>query len=322
RVKAALAIGRAMPRESFDRAHLVMPVLSEALTLSTRRAALVVEPDDQVRNKLSAVLRAGTWDAVTAEGLYSALKAAHDLDITHFDVVLLASDTHKPELADAVRELRGDFVTAAVPIVIVMKAGDTATAVSAARIHAGISTLDVLAIEGGTPEQAAGRMFERYRRAASALGIVEITEDLSLDLAMQALGILHDLALSRSTVLDYVAAEPALSRVLSSSRPESLRIAAANVLAMIDTSSAQQTVAAVALDAGQVESMRLAAFSALATSARRNSNKLPEDTVDHIVRLTLDDSDLIVRTAASQVLGALDLPSNHAAEIIRTQSRG
>ena len=36
----------------------------------------------------------------------------------------------------------------------------------------------------------------------------------------------------------------------------------------------------------------------------------------------MTEKDLILQAAASKALGALDLPSNKASEIIRTQSRG
>ena len=66
---------------------------------------------------------------------------------------------------------------------------------------------------------------------------------------------------------------------------------------------------------------RVRAFGSLAESARRNGNLLGDDLVQRVIGLTMAEKDLVLQAAASKALGALDLPSNKASEIIRAQSR-
>jgi hypothetical protein len=68
--------------------------------------------------------------------------------------------------------------------------------------------------------------------------------------------------------------------------------------------------------------MRVAAFGSLAESARRNGTRLEPALVQRIIEFAMNEKDLLLQAAASKALGALDLPSNKASEIIRTQSRG
>lgn len=321
RIKAALAIGRAQPRSEFPSAHKVVPVLGEALTLSTRKMVLVVDPADQSRNKTQAVLRASGMDAVAGGDLYAAIQAARDQGVAHFDMILLAADIGSPDLLKAAAELRSDFITAATPIVVYSKPGTTALSQRAARSYTGVSVLIGEAVEGGTPEEATTALIEAYRRGAATLGIVDLTEELALSLSLEAADVVRLLAVSRSTVLDYSAAEGALITVLGG-RAEVLRIRAAAALAMINSSSAQEAIAEAAVNEQNSQSMRVAAFASLAESARTHGSKLGPATIDRVVALTLDGKDLVIRTAASQALGALNLESNRASEIIRAQSRG
>jgi undecaprenyl pyrophosphate synthase len=70
------------------------------------------------------------------------------------------------------------------------------------------------------------------------------------------------------------------------------------------------------------DSLRVAAFGSLAESAKNNGNLLEEGQIAELVDIAHDDPDLIIRTAASQSLGALNLTTNKASEIIRSYYGG
>ena len=101
-----------------------------------------------------------------------------------------------------------------------------------------------------------------------------------------------------------------------------LQIAAASVLALLSGPSAQQSIARVALDENRTESLRVAAFDSLAASAKINANLLTEPQINRLVEMSINDPNLIIRSAASQALGALNLPTNKVAPIIDKYYRG
>jgi len=63
------------------------------------------------------------------------------------------------------------------------------------------------------------------------------------------------------------------------------------------------------------------AFDALASSAKAFGNRLDDDRVTRVLGLARDEPDLVMRSAASQALGALDLTDNKASDIIRSYYR-
>jgi hypothetical protein len=94
------------------------------------------------------------------------------------------------------------------------------------------------------------------------------------------------------------------------------------VLGYIGSPEAQGAIAKIALDAAQPQEMRVAMFTALAEAAKRQGNHLDNDQVAKLIELAQKDENLVIRTAASQALGALNLPGNPASVIIRSQYNG
>ena len=65
-------------------------------------------------------------------------------------------------------------------------------------------------------------------------------------------------------------------------------------------------------------SRRASSFASLAESAKRFGNSLEAGQIDVLIQIARDEKDLVIRTAASQSLGALNLIDDKASEIIRT----
>ena len=99
-------------------------------------------------------------------------------------------------------------------------------------------------------------------------------------------------------------------------------VKAASVLALVPTPSAQGAVARTALDAANANSLRLAAFDSLSESSKSNGNLLADDQLTELVKIARDETDLTIRTAASQTLGALNLHTSKASDIIRSYYGG
>jgi hypothetical protein len=117
-------------------------------------------------------------------------------------------------------------------------------------------------------------------------------------------------------VFDVGVAEPQLIAALSSPS-EDLQVRCASVLALLGTDPSQRSLARLALSTSNSTSLRVAAFGALAESARNHGNKLESAQIDSLVQVARDDADLVIRTAASEALGAVNLATNQASEIIR-----
>ncbi len=322
RIKAALALGRALPASSFDGAQNVMPVLAEALLQSDRRAALIVDADDNIKNKFQALFRAAGFDCALGSNLYQGLQNGKSANLTAFDVVLLGSDVEQPDLGASVLELRKQFSSAATPILIITKADDLAAAKRTARGAKGVEVLLADVIDLGDETTITQQIMTRLGRASKALGMSPLDRDLSLDLAIRAADTIRGIALSNRSVYDTSKATPALITGLKSSS-ETLRIRCAHALALAKSADAQDAIAESALDTAHSLAERTADFGDLAESARRNGNLLGErEVVSRLIEFALNETDLVLRSAASKALGALDLPGDKASEIIRAQHDG
>ena len=322
RIKAALALARALPKTPFAGADNVMPVLAEALSQSGKRAALIVDGDDNSRNKFQAVLRAAGYECGVGSTVYEAREAGEKANLTSYDVIILASDLEKPDLVTTIADLRKQFSTAATPILVVAKQGQTSAATKAARTANGVEVILSDVADIGDPAQIQQQVAARIARASQMLGMSPLNVELSLDLALQTAEVLRGVLESNLKVFDVTRAAGQLITTLDS-QSEPLRIKCAHTLALVPLRDAQIAIAAAAMNENHAQSERVAVFGSLAESARRNGDLMGDhELVGKLIDFTMKEQNLILRTAASKALGALDLPSNKASEIIRSQSRG
>lgn len=322
RVKVALALAAALPKTAFSGSENVIPVLSEALAQSDRQAALIVDGDISVQNKLQALMRSLNYECAVGGTLYEAMQAGREANLVNYDIILLASDISEPDVSSSITELRKSFETSATPILVVAKEGEVAKAARLARESNGVEVLDAFVIDLGDFQKISEQVNARISRASQALGMSPLDRILSLDLAIQAAAVLRSVAESNLKVFDVAAATPALVGALSNAS-EPLRVQAGRTLALIGNVESQEALAEYALDALKGSAERIAAFGSLAESARRNGSLIAErEVVSRLIEFTMNESDLVLRSAASQALGALNLSSNKASEIIRSQHNG
>ncbi|MFQ6048990.1 MAG: hypothetical protein ACE5K7_06465, partial [Phycisphaerae bacterium] len=312
RVRAALALGMALPTKPFAGCQKVVPVLAEALSLTGKKHALVIEPDQQNLNRIMAVLREAGFEVVGEASLLSGLNRARQ-QFPFVDVIFLASDIDQPQVGQAVAELRKDLAFAATPVVILAKPQQT---LIARRLALADERIDRVLAEAGKEGLLAA-----WRRVSRTAGRAELTDALALELAMQAAEALRLIAVSGSQVYEFSKAVPALIAALQ--HPDlSLRQRAASVLALSSLPAAQQAIARLALSAETPQPLRIAAFGYLASSARAHGCMLTEPQVDQLIETVMGPENLAIRTASSQALGALNLPGNKASQMIRRQYRG
>ncbi len=312
RIRAALALGAALPKSQFAGSHQVMEVLAPAIGLTGREQVIVIDADESSLNRVVGVLRGGDRDVIGDASFYGALERAR----TQFQAVVgvfIATDVAEPGLPEVLRQLRGEFTYRKTPVVVLAKARQSVLAEELARFDPYVEP--VAATADGADIKAA------FQRVRDRTGQAPLDADLALSLALQTVETLRRIAVDGRTVYEAGVAEPALIGALSSPE-ERLQTLAASVLALLPTPTAQRAIGHVALDDGNTDSLRLSTFASLAESAKNNGNLLEEAQITELVNIAHNDPDLIIRTAASRTLGALNLRTNKASEIIRSYYGG
>lgn len=308
RIRAALALGAALPKSRFAGSQFVVPMLSDALGQTGAREILVIDPVEDTRNHIAGELRSLDAKVIAEATFFQALNRAR-IEFRSLAAIYVATDVADPGLAEAISELRSEFVYEKLPIIIVTKAKQQLAAED-------ITKNDPFA-EFVRADVDAQALQNGYDLIARRTGQTSMDRDLALGMALEAAETLRRIAIDGRTVFDFGAAEPALIAVLSST-DERLQITAASVLALAHTETAQRSIAHVAMDAGNTDSLRIAAFGSLAESAKNNNSLLEVAQIAELVAIAKDDADLDIRTAASKALGAVNLKTNRASEIIRS----
>lgn len=312
RIRAGLALGGALPTQPFANSQNLMPVLGEALRLyGGARGALVADPDTASANAVAAALRAVGYDVVTDAGLLAGLQKVRD-QTPGVDAIVIGSNV-MPDLEEAVRQIRSDFRFAHTPVLIVARPGDADKVRTLVRSDHRLGEV--------APDLPPEAMEAAVAQVARAVGARAVTSEIGSELALEAAFVLRQLALTDNPVFKVADAQSALLEALKTTDP-ALRLAIAEVLGFIGSAEAQRAIAQVALDDAEAESMRVSMFAALAEAARRTGGHLPREQVDRLIETAEKDPNMTIRTAASQALGALNLPANPASTIIRNQYRG
>ncbi len=312
RIRAALALGTALPKTAFADSQYVVPLLAEALTLTGSEEILVVDADADNLNRVMGDLRSGGRTVIGEATFYRGIERVRS-EFANLSGVFIATDVSEPPLASAMAQLRSEFGFAKTPVVILTKPTHSAMAENIAKADANAD-----AIDAGGDAAALEAALDRLHRQG---GRTTIDADLALSLALQSTEALRGIAVDGRTVFDFGAAEPALIAALASSHEE-LRTKAAAVLALAGTSNAQQAIADVGLDGGSSDALRISVLNSLAESAKKAGNLLDDRRLGQLVDTARDEPDLAIRTAASEALGALNLATNKASEIIRSYYGG
>lgn len=313
RIRAGLALGNALPTQAFQNYQNLIPVLSEALTLfGGAQHALVVDADAESANAAADAIRGLGYTAVTSSALLPGLQTVRN-ELPGLDVILLASDLQSPDLPTALTQIRSDFHFAAVPIVVVAKKEQLSAVQDMVRADHRLGVVEA----GPTAENLTAAI----AKVSKAVGAQAITPTVGTGLSLEAAQTLGLLAITNNPLFNVKDAEPALINALQSDDAD-LRVTAAQVLGYLGTSTAQEAVARIALDEEESEEMRVAMFAALADAAKHHGSQLSENLVQMVIAAAESHENMAIRTAASQALGAQNLPGNPASAIIRNQYGG
>lgn len=307
RLRAALALGQALPKSPFADAQFVVPLLATAVNLTGGENIVVVDADGQSLNRVMGALRAEGRTVIGETNFYRAMERTR-AEFPAVTAFFLSTDVSEPDLANVMAQLRGEFIYAKTPAIILTR---STHALLAEQIAARDRYSEPLPADADADALAAA--LERLR---GATGQAPLNENLAGDLALEAVETLRWIAVDGRTVYDFGSAEAALVAALSATN-EQLRSVAASVLALAKSAGAQRAVARLALDAGQSEALRASVFASLAESAKNHGNLLASEQISELVKMVQGEENLTLRTAASHALGALNLADNRASEIIR-----
>ncbi|MCH7808652.1 MAG: HEAT repeat domain-containing protein [Planctomycetes bacterium] len=264
RIRAALALGAALPKSRFVDAEHVMPLLARALTLRGQEEFLVVDNDERSLNRVMGALRGDNRVVLGEANTYRAFGRAR-VEFQAPAGIFLATDVVEPGLRVSLAQLRSEAAYAKTPVVVLVKPTHDLMAQELAKADRYVAVVDASA-DGAALEAALQRVRNRTNQTA-------LNTDLALSLALEAARTLHAIAVDGRTVYAVGRAERALTTALASDSEE-LQIAVAAVLAHVRTSSAQASLAQLGLDAGQADSLRLSALHALTASAKNNGHPL------------------------------------------------
>jgi len=314
RVKAALALGRVMPEETFNGSDEVVPTLASALYPADRKFFMVIDPSETSRTVIENGLTQTGATVIPGERLVQTLQLAHK-EVTHLDGIFLASDMDRPTVIEALRVLAQDNRFALAPVVVFVKTGDTLIVDKIVKEDRRVGRVLVVTENDKPDPELANLLLAKRDEVAENFGYHEITDELRLELAMNAADTLAAIAAKGIPIYDVSVAQPALVEVLQHPN-EGLRIKALRVLSLLDTEQAQRAIAGVALSPDQTDSLRMVAFALLADSARRFGSKLDGPMTQVLIEQATTTPDLVMRSAASKALGALSPVAPHTAEII------
>jgi len=302
RFLAAVSLANALPEKRFTGCQLVMPQLTQAIRQTGKKRAVVVIQDESLRNKIKDAIRAAGYEVIDNPNPAGAIADAHKA--VGVDVVVLAAS---PDPVAIIASVRQDPLLATLPVIVAAKTTalrslveqdkrivQIDSAAGAAAVADALHQADVLAAGAAmTPADAAAWSV----RAAQAVEYLGTTGN---------------------NVFDINLATGALIAATGDSRQQ-VRLAAAKALSVIGQADAQRAVAALAVDDGNDENVRVAAFGDLSASLRRYGNQLSDALAQQVLDVVQDRGESPeLLNAAAQALGAMNLPSDKIKSLILT----
>lgn len=300
RFRAALALANARPGEVFDGAYRVVPVLAEALRQSDVRYALVLADDQDVLNRSLSALSDLGFNAFGGRQLNQVID---QLDLAPgIDLLVINKD-----LAGVLNERQNamrNYKLANVPILAMVSSVNQAQLRQLERDDPLFSTVIASAEEP--------QLVQSIELATASFAGEPIPADESLDIALDALDALRDVALATGGVYNVLDALSALIAGVTDPRQE-VAAASAHVLAMVNESDAQQAIIEAALQTAG--NLQISLLQSLAESATHYGNLLTQAQTDALLELVMQSQgDLSV--AAAEAHGALTLPTANAVRLL------
>jgi hypothetical protein len=312
RFKAAEILARINPNERFVGYFRVVQVLSEAIQTGSPNV-LLVDSDTEHRLKLKDSLHtsAAAYNVYDGSTLNAALDAGKKAPA--FDMILI---TNSPEVA-RVRDIgRTDYRLVNPPVLVLAPASQIAVLKAEIAGAKGIGVIPAGTVDEPVVTQAA--------QAARGGAASPLDKTAAAAYSLSAINSLLALSNDHASIYRVEDAQPALTDAIRDVKRPEIAIAAAGVLGKFnrgaEAADAQRSLTNAALSVDITDNaVRIALFDSVAESARRNGNQLDAQQIDKLIKTVSSDQDLTVRAASARALGALNVPSNQASNLILQQ---
>ena len=205
------------------------------------------------------------------------------------------------------------------PLLAALSFDDKAVRYSAAIAIAGAGPKETFAENKIVVENLAQALRENAESGGEPQG--QWSGQLADSYALRAAQVILKLAVERNPVINLADAESALVDATKDSRVQ-IKLLAAQILAYLNSASAQRAIAAMALSDENLQEIRISAFGSLALSAKVNGSLLDDGQIGAIYAIVgSKDAEPALRSAAASAYGALNLPSQKVKDLILDQAK-
>lgn len=308
RIEAAMTLAASLPQKGFTGQERVVPILAQAVVQNGKPAVLVILPKQDDVNATVKALKDAGYSADGATSVDAAL--SQGITLPAVDLVLASENLGAAEM-DHLTLLAGENprLEGSARLIITNSMASPYAAVTLNNPQISV-----------TQNSAPATIKAEVDRALDRAGGIVIDEKQAVELALESTGLLGKLAISRGQVLEVAAAEPQLLSAMNDPRPELVK-AAGNVLALINTPTAQQGLAIAAGGDTAAVDVKVSLYKSLATNAKFFGNQLDTTLVQALTKAVESAENLDVRSAAAEARGALNLPADEARALIVNQSQ-
>lgn len=305
RYDAALALGKALPTETFFGSDRVVPVLASAIRTGDRRFAAVLAEGDEDQRTLAANLRDMGFTVLPPHGSYEEVRGdlAEAPGVDLFVILAGVSD-----LPGTVASIQADPRIAASPVLIISPSSQVSEWRSTFEGNARVGIVRL----GLDNEQMTTAINNLLATTTGEL----MTGEEAANYAAESLRTLRDIAVKDTAAFDITRAESALVEALQTFTGD-LRLTAAQTLSWLDTRGAQSALLDAAL-AEADEATRIAFLDAAANSAKRYGSYATDRQVAELINLVRTSAGPVA-TAAAQAHGALNLPPSNTVPLILSE---
>ena len=300
--EAALTLGAALPTRRFTGDGMVVPLLASAIRTGDESFAVVIGDDAEDRRLATTRLEHLGFTIVAAGETFAAVRleigAAVGVDL------VLVHAMGVDRIIETVSEVHRYPRTAATPVITIA----TGLEMPGLKDHFRDDIRVKVARARISEDQFAETLDEVMLRASGG----RMTEAEAEAYAIDAIFTLRDIAISQNLTYAIDDAEPALLQALES-RTGGLRLGVADILALVNSQTAQRALFDAALDASGDEQIVL--LDRVAESVRNFGDRSDPRHVEAVLDLITSTGGQTAE-AAARVAGSLNLPTSTAIELI------
>jgi hypothetical protein len=308
RINAAEAVAMALPQQSFDGIDRVVPVLAEAVAQTGQTSVLVILPEQNALTAMLQGLKDGGYLAAGATSVEAAIAESERLPAV--DVVLISEQVGADQVQRLMEASAGNPRLEATARIVLTRSPASVYSVQSVNNP-------LLSVSQATSPDA---LKEDIAKARARAGGLQLDEAAATEIALRAADLLERVAVSNIASMNVAVAEPTLLSSLNDARPDLVKNVG-EVLALINSRTAQQGLLAKAVDEKTAADVAQSIFNSLATSAKMHGNLLEAAQIEQLTGVVEKAENLEVRSAAAEAHGALNLPADRAKQLVVNQSR-